>query len=201
MLQDGFVPLFNGRDLSGWKPATNWAVENGVIVLKDRSDRKEHNDNYLWTGQTYGDFILELEFKPGQGTNSGIFLRTSDLGDPVYSGIEVQIAASPAPGSPARKNGVGSIYDLVQPKPVEVKPDVWSRYRITCRGSRISVVLNDVAVSEMDLDQWTETGKNPDGTTNKFKQPLKNFARSGYIGLQDHGSPVSYRNIRIKRLD
>ena len=47
----------------------------GAIALKDRSDRREHNDNYLWTKQPYGDFVLDLEFKVTQGTNSGIFLR------------------------------------------------------------------------------------------------------------------------------
>ena len=55
--------------------------------------------------------------------------------------------------------------------------------------------------SEADLDRWSEVGKNPDGTTNKFNRALKDFARIGYLGLQDHGSPVWYRNIRIKSLD
>ncbi len=196
--QDGFIPLFNGTDLKGWQPATNWAVEGGLIVLKDRSDRQEHNDNYLWTQRQYGDFVLELDFQPSEGTNSGIFLRTSDVKDPVYTGIEVQVGS--LVGAPARKNPVGSIYDLVQPKPVDVKPGEWSHYAITCKGSKISVVLNGTLVSEMDLDQWSETAKNPDGTPNKFKKALKDFARVGYLGLQDHGTPIAYRNIRIKPL-
>ena len=53
----------------------------------------------------------------------------------------------------------------------------------------------------MDLDQWTEPNKNPDGSKNKFAKPLKDFARKGYIGLQDHGRPVWYRNIKIKKLE
>ncbi len=196
--KDGFLPLFNGSDLKGWQPATNWTVEDGLIVLKDRSDRQEHNDNYLWTQQQYGDFVLELDFKPGQGTNSGIFLRTPDVKDPVYTGIEIQVGS--LVGAPTRKNPVGSIYDLVQAKPVDVKPDEWSHFAITCKRSRISVVLNGTPVSEMDLDQWSETAKNPDGTANKFKKALKDYARVGYLGLQDHGTPIAYRNIRIKPL-
>jgi hypothetical protein len=63
------------------------------------------------------------------------------------------------------------------------------------------VELNGQQVTEMDLDRWTEVGRNPDGSTNKFKQPLKDFARSGYVGFQDHGRPIWYRNIRIRTLE
>lgn len=196
---DGFVSLFNGRDLSNWQPATNWAVENGVITLKDRTDRQEHNDNYLWTQRTYGDFVLELEFRPVQGTNSGVYLRTSDIKDPVFTGIEIQVAAL-APGRPLARGSVGGIYDLVPPRINAVRIDEWNRYTITAQGPNITVVLNGQQVSEANLDQWTEVGKNPDGSNNKFKRALKDFARTGYIGLQDHGTPVMYRNIRIREL-
>ena len=197
---EGFTTLFNGKDLTGWQSATNWTVENGAIALKDRSDRREHNDNYLWTKQPYGDFVLDLEFKVTQGTNSGIFLRTSDLKDPVYSGIEVQVTSA-ASGRPLTKNSIGGLYDLVAAKTNALKPDDWNRYTITCQGSKILVKLNGTLVVDADLDRWTEVGKNPDGTVNKFKRALKDFARTGYIGLQDHGSPVWYRNIRVKSLD
>jgi hypothetical protein len=196
---EGFTSLFNGRDLTGWSPATNWAVENGVIVLKDRTDRQEHNDNYLWTRQPYGNFVLDLEFKVSQGTNSGVFIRTSNMKDPVQTGIEIQIGNLPA-GRPLARGSVGGIYDLVAPKANALKPDDWNRYTITCDGPRISVALNGQVVSEANLDLWTEARKNPDGTPNKFDRALRDFARSGYVGLQDHGTPVSYRNIRIKPL-
>lgn len=198
--KDGFLTLFNGRDLSGWQPAVNWAVEDGVIALKNRTDRQEHNDNYLWTERQYGDFVLDLEFKVAQGTNSGVFLHTSNPKDPVQSGIEIQVASS-APGRPLGKGSIGGIYDLVAPTANPLKPDDWNRYAITCQGSKISVVLNGKPVSEANLDQWTEARKSPDGTANKFDKPLREFARTGYLGLQDHGTPVWYRNIRIKPLN
>jgi hypothetical protein len=194
---EGFIPLFNGKDLSAWQPAPHWTVEGGTISLKDRNDRQEHNDNYLWTQRQYGDFVLDLEFKVSQGTNSGVFLRTTDVKDPVQTGIEIQVASS-APGRPLAKSSIGGIYDLVAPKTNALKPDEWNRYTIICSGGRISVVLNGQLVSEADLDKWTEARKNPDGTENKFNKALKDFARTGYVGLQDHGTPVSYRNIRIK---
>ena len=52
----------------------------------------------------------------------------------------------------------------------------------------------------MDLDQWTEANKNPDGSKNKFGTAYKDMPRKGFIGLQDHGNAVWYRNIKIKEL-
>ena len=79
-------------------------------------------------------------------------------------------------------------------------PGQWNRCRLTCWHSIVKVELNGEQVIYMDLDEWTTPKMNPDGTSNKFGTALEDFARSGYIGLQDHGRPVWYRNIRIKRL-
>ena len=200
---DGFVTLFNGRNLDGWHAAAGhaWVVVDGVIGLKDKTDGKEHNGEYLWTKEQYGDFILELEFKVPEKANSGIFLRTSDLQDPVYSGLEIQVANSFGKTETNKNGTAGAIYDLKAPSKNPIKaPGEWNKVRVECRGPKIAVALNGEAVAEIDLDQWTETGKNPDGTKNKFKKPLKEFARKGYVGLQDHGRPVWYRNVRIKPL-
>ncbi|HUT89421.1 MAG TPA: family 16 glycoside hydrolase [Thermoguttaceae bacterium] len=200
---EGFVRLFDGNDLNAWKtsPAAHWVVDRGVITLKDRDDGQLNNPDYLWTKETYADFILELEFKVPDGyANSGVFLRTSDLGDPVYTGIEVQVSNSY--GKPVNRGGTaGAIYDCLAPtKNASKKPGEWNQYRITCRDNVIDVALNGQQVLQMDLDRWTEPEKNPDGTPNKYPRSLKDFAREGHIGLQDHGRPVWYRNIRVKRL-
>jgi hypothetical protein len=200
---DGFKPLFNGKDLDGWiAPAGHaWAVEDGVLALKGKTDGQEHNGVYLWTKEQYGDFILELEFKIPEKANSGIFLRTSDLNDPVYTGLEVQVANSFGKTETSRTGTAGAVYDLKAPSKNPLKaPGEWNKVRIECRGPKIAVTLNGELVVDLDLDEWTETGKNPDGSKNKFKKPLKDFARKGHIGLQDHGRPVWYRNVRIKTL-
>ncbi len=189
----GFVKLFNLK--------SPWVAEDGVLALKDRTDGKMRNANYLWSREQYGDFTIELEYKtPEDRANSGVFIRTADVNDPVQTGIEIQVGNWPA-DRPASRGGVGGIYDLVAPARNAHKPGAWNRYAITCKGSRIKVVLNGVTTAEADLNQWTEARKNPDGSPNKFRRPLKEFARKGYIGFQDHGSPVWYRNISIKRLD
>ena len=90
----GVVKLFNGKNLDGWQTGSrNWIVEKGVIALQDRSDGKMVNAYYLWTKDEYGDFVLELEYKVlPERANSGVFIRTANLGDPVQSGIEIQVA-------------------------------------------------------------------------------------------------------------
>lgn len=202
--QTGFKPLFDGKDLKGWKTiSSHWVVENGVITLKDRTDNEEHNDSYLWTERQYGDFVLDLEYKtpplPGDA-NSGVFLRTTDTADPVPTGIEIQIL-NLKPGAPLVRNSPGSIYDLVAPSKNMHRAGEWNRYIITCDKSKITVNLNGTVVSQADLDQWPNIGKNPDGTKNKFQRALKDYSRTGYIGLQDHGLPVWFRNVRIKQLN
>ena len=201
---DDFVSLFNGRDLSGWtmSETARWVVQEGVIGLKHQEDGREHNMEYLWTTEKYGDFILELEFKIPERANSGVFLRTADKDDPVYTGIEIQVANSFGREAWGKGNCAGAVYDCVAPSKNTVKPPgQWNKYRITCRGPRIQVELNGEEIVDMNLDQWTEPNRNPDGTANKFGTALKDFARTGYIGLQDHGRDVWYRNIRVRRLD
>jgi hypothetical protein len=201
--EEGFVRLFDGKDLSAWKtsPNAHWVVDDGVITLQGRTDGKLNNPDYLWTTEKYANFVLELEFKVPEGyANSGVFLRTSDLSDPVYTGIEVQVSNSF--GKKISRGGTaGAIYDCLAPtKNAIKKAGQWNHYRITCRDNRITVVLNGQQVLDMDLDRWTEPQKNPDGTPNKYPKALKDFAREGHVGLQDHGRPVWYRNIRIQRL-
>jgi hypothetical protein len=203
--EQDFVNLFNGEDLTGWMTPgqdNSWVVEDGVLTVKrDVMDGKEHNFDYLWTKDTYGDFILDLEFKVIEGTNSGIFFRTSDLEDPVYTGIEVQVCNSYGRNNINKTGTAGAIYDCLEPaKNMINKPGEWNRCILTCKGSKIQVVLNNEQIIDMNLDQWTTPHMNPDKTENKFGRALKDFARVGYVGLQDHGKPVWYRNIRINRL-
>ena len=201
---DGWITLFDGTHLDRWRmgPDKSWVVENGVIALRREFDGKEHNLDYLWVKQPYGDFILDLEYRVPVRANSGVFLRTANLMDAVYTGIEVQVANSFGREGLSRGGTAGAIYDCAAPtKNAAKRPGEWNRYVITCKGARITVVLNGETVNEMNLDRWAKPNRNPDGSKNKFPVALKDFARRGYIGLQDHGRPIWYRSIRIKPLD
>ena len=185
------MALFNGKDLSGWTDAagapSRWAVEDGAMT-----GQKGSGD--VWTKARYGNFVLELEFKTTG--NSGVFFRTDNPKDNVQTGIEIQVDN---PGGPD-KHSVGAIYDLVAPVKNAGKKDDWNKYVITANGSKITVELNGAQVSSMDLDKWTEAGKNPDGSGNKYRKALKDWKREGHIGFQDHGHKVWYRNVKIKPL-
>ena len=199
----GFTTLFDGKDLSNFTaaPGSRWIVADGLIALDDRSDGQEHNYEYLWTKETYGNFVLDLEFKIPERANSGVFLRTPDMKDPVQTGLEIQVCNSFGKTEWSKGNCAGAIYDCLAPSENAVKPPgQWNRCVITCNRNKITVVLNGRQVIDMDLDLWKQTGKNPDGTENKFSKAVKDFAREGHVGLQDHGLPVWYRNVKIKRL-
>ncbi len=186
--------LFNGKDLeglmrsNGTAPNTNWVAEAGML-------KRIGKGGDIWTKDRFGDFVLEIEFKT-EG-NSGIFIRTDDPKNNVQTGIEIQVNT---PGGP-NKHSVGAIYDLVAPSKNAGKAGDWNKAVLTAKGAILTVELNGEKVCQMDLDQWTEPNKNPDGSKNKFKNALKNFKRAGHIGFQDHGANVEYRNARIKTLE
>jgi hypothetical protein len=189
------LALFDGKDLSHWQSANGGAPSAGWIIDGDTLTRQERA-GYIWSKERFGDFVLDLEFKT-EG-NSGVFIRTDDPKNPVQTGIEIQIYnPTPEPST----HSTGALYDLAAPSKEASKPSgQWNHMRITTRDNYITVELNGEQIVEADLDQWTEAGKNPDGSKNKFKTALKDFRRDGHIGFQDHGHMVAFRNVRIKPL-
>lgn len=179
-------------------PSADWKMVNNELVLPVKNS-KENRTN-LWLKDTYGDFVMELDFKINKGTNSGIFFRTSDTTDPVQTGIEVQVRDDFGK-LPMDKHFCGSVYEIYQATENRVKaPGQWNSLKITCKGNNIEVILNSGKVVDINLEDWKEVGKNPDGSENKFKKAYKDMAKKGFIGFQDHGGEVWYRNITIQNL-
>ena len=188
-LLDDFLSMWD------YKPGS-WAIEDGVLTRKDA----EGSRGDIWSKETFGDFILDLEFKMAPKTNSGVFFRTADTKDCVQTGIEVQVCDSYG-RTKVTNHDCGAVYDCLAPtKNMARKPGEWNRCTITCKDNKIYVVLNGEQVIDMDLNKWTQPHMNPDGGRNKYKTAYKNMPRLGYIGFQDHGHPVWYRNVKIKTL-
>ena len=191
----GWKSLFNGKDLLGWtSQEENWAAEGGVIAGKGYG--------YLTSTERYGNFVLDLEFKIAPRGNGGIVVRHRFVPKSRRDGgIEVQILDSHGKDIPG-KHDCGAIYDMIEPSKDMARPaGQWNHMTITCNKSQVGVILNGEKVVDIDLDDWSKSGKNPDGTPNKYQRPVKDFVRKGFVLLQNHGAPIWFRNLYIKRLD
>jgi hypothetical protein len=199
--QDGWVLLFNGKDLDGWKTSSG---QPSKVPVGDRSINPHGCGGYMMIHEkTWSDFVLSLDFKISKGCNSGVFVRTYPLTprpgkDVGFNGIEIAIDDTTSAGF----HDTGAIYDLVKPTRNAMKPPGdWNQMVITCDGPKLAVEVNGEPVTRMNLDNWTEPNRRPDGSEHKFDIAYKNHPRFGYIGLQDHGSACWYKNIKIKPLD
>lgn len=187
--EDGFTTLFNGKDLKGWKTTGNWFAEkDGVLAIVPRPGESgwQRYDAYLWHGKEYGDFVLDLEFKLPPGGNSGVFFRVGDVKNPVETGFEVQILDSHGkPDDQLTHHDNGGLIRTAAPTKNASKPaGEWNRMVITAKGQHLKIELNGEQIMDIDLSQ----------TAGKDK------AAKGALGLQDHGLPLWFRNIRIKEL-
>jgi len=172
-----------------------WEFKDGVLSIVGPGD-------YVWSRDCYDDFTMELEFRLTPGGNSGVFFRTETPHDPVGRGIEIQIYDTYELKEMV-KNSCGALYDCVAPsKNALKKTGEWNKMVLTCDDSMVRVELNGELIVDADLNRWTEAGKNPDGTHNKFPVAFKDKARAGLVGLQNHGaSRVSFRNVKIRPMD
>jgi len=198
-LETGWRPLFNGKDLTGWVcPPGSWVVEDGAIAWK--------GGGYLTSIEQYDNFILDLEFKVSPKANSGIIFRhlpNPDSKKPYWWDglLEIQIFDSFGKPIPD-KHDCGALYDMVAPtKNMVHKPGTWNRLTLVANDSRIAAMLNGQEILNVDLNNWSKAGKNPDGTPNKYHRAMKDLPPGGFLLFQDHGSPVWFRNIFIKPLE
>ncbi|MCX8036864.1 MAG: DUF1080 domain-containing protein [Candidatus Sumerlaeia bacterium] len=191
----GWRLLFNGKDYADWQTNTGKPpaapIEDGCMVpYKGGGYLLVHKDQF-------GDFVLKCDVKMPPACNSGIFFRIGDLKNPVQTGFEVQIAT----GKGTSSHDFGAVYDMAKITKNAAKPaGEWNAVTISAKGPNIEVEVNGEKVCSMNCDDYTVAGRNPDGSKNKFKKAVKDFPRKGYIGFQDHGTKVWYKNIRILEL-
>ena len=183
----GFVPLFNGKDLAGWRTKGNWVYDaDGSVTLKPRPGETgwKRFDAYLMTERKYRAFILDLEFKFERTGNSGVFFRVDDPLQPVDRGIELQILDTHGLAKPGHHD-CGGIIRAMGPSRNMVKPaGEWNRYTLTLKDDLLQVDFNGERTIVLALDQ----------------SPMKDRPADGHVGFQDEAKRVWYRGVRIKEL-
>jgi hypothetical protein len=188
---EGFVAIFDGKSLDGWKPtgkADVWAAEGGAIVCKGGGG------GFLLTEKEYGDFEFRCEYRwEKKGGNSGVALRTPEKGDPAYVGMEIQLIDDEGwPGKLADYQHTGSIYDVVPASKTNNKPiGEWNTIHIICTGSKVRVDVNGQTVVDANLEDSKEKkgAKHPGLSRGK-----------GHIGFQSYNTRVEFRNVFVKPL-
>jgi len=196
-VEEGFVPLFNGTDLTGWVGSVKgYVVEDGVLVCKKKGGGQ------LYTKRDYANFILRFDFKLEAGGNNGLAIRNPPGGHAAYQGMELQILDDDhqryAKLAPYQYHG--SIYGVVPAKRGHLEPaGEWNVQEVTADGTTIKVVLNGTAIVDADLQPFIDGKDTPDHKGVKGHPGLKRTA--GRIGFMGHGSRVEFRNIRIRELE
>lgn len=191
----GWQLLFNGKDYTGWKCNNDKPIKS---VVEEGCLMPYKSGGYLLIHEKqYGDFVLKCDVKYTPNCNSGIFFRVGNAHDPVQTGMELQIYSGQGTGY----HDFGAIYDLVKPtKNTSYDPGKWNAIKLTCKGPHVTVEVNGTVVSEMNCDQFDKPNMRPDGSAHKFRMAVKDFPRKGYVGFQDHGHKVWYKNIKLLEL-
>ncbi|MFO7853200.1 MAG: 3-keto-disaccharide hydrolase [Bacteroidota bacterium] len=201
--EEGWRLLFDGSTNTGWRsidaelfPEQGWIIEDGEM-------KRTGPGGDIITNDIFRDFELILDFKYPKGCNSGIkyFISGDKENDPYYNiGCEYQIIDDNAfmPGLPGKER-IGGLYDLIEPvSPRNNGPDMWNRARIVVKGQHVEHWLNNqmTVQYERGTEQWKKRVEE-----SKFSDvPGFGEDEQGHILLQDHGSEVSFRSIKIKEL-
>jgi hypothetical protein len=205
--EDGWISLFDGKTLSGWRnfksqgagPA--WKALDGTLMF-DPSAGEKGGD--LITNEEYENYEFSIEWKIDSCGNSGILFNVVE--DDKYkevweTGPEMQVLDNAChPDAKIIKHRAGDLYDLISCSTETVKPaGEWNEARIVSKNASYEFHLNGTKVVSftMHTPEWDQMIAN-----SKFKDmPAFGKATKGHIALQDHGDKVWFRNIRIKVLD
>jgi hypothetical protein len=197
--EEGFVSLFNGKDMTGWIWNNRWKEDKGGYIVKDgvmTCDPKGAGN--IYTDREFSDFIFRFEFKLVPEANNGLGVRAPLTGDVAYTGMELQILDHDHPIYKDIKpyQAHGSVYGTIPAKRGYLKPvGEWNEQEVHIDGRYIKITLNGHEILEGHLDQ-ARMPKTVDGNNHP------GLARTtGHLGFLGHGYPVSFRNLRIKELN
>jgi len=188
---EGFRPIFNGRDLEGWTGGQDsYEIVDGVLrTIAGKAGT-------ILTGKSYGDFAVRFEFRLPPGGNNGLVIRSPLEGNGAFVGMEIQILDDGHPRYAQLKDwqAHGSIYGVVPAHRGYLRPaGTWNFQEVVARGSRVTVTLNGTTILDADVSTIDRT---PDERDHPGLRNLR-----GHVGFMAHGDPVELRRIRLKELD
>ena len=188
---DKFEPLFNGKDLTGWKGAVeNYEVKDGAIVCKPKKG------GVLFTEQTFDDFIVRIEFKLPPAGNNGVAIRYPGKGRASTDAMgEIQLLDDDHPKYEKLdpRQFTGSLYGMAAAKRGHLKPvGEWNTMEIEAVGHTIKVTLNGKQILDADASKIDKFYRD-------YKHPGKDRL-SGHLGLCGHSDPVAVRKFEVKRV-
>jgi hypothetical protein len=190
---EGFVSLFDGKTLHGWKGSDGYRVEDGNLVCV------QGGKGNLLTEKEYRDFVLRFDFKLTPGANNGLGIRCPFRpdGNLHLDGIEIQILDDSAEKYATLKpyQFHGSVYGLVPAEKGSLKPvGQWNSQEVTVKGKQIQVVVNGKKIVDANLAEALQAGP-LDGASHPGAERTH-----GHIGFLGHGDRIEVRHIRIKEL-
>jgi hypothetical protein len=188
-----FRPLFNGRDLDGWRPnhePDRWSVRGASIVTTGSGDWR--NQSFLLSTQDFSDFLLRFEIALNKGTDSGVVLRADPAAMPTCLQVNFTNMENPRfPTGSLRWKKVDTDYMFPFGQPEGGPYGSWSRVEIEARGETVSVTYNGREIFRQDLSKLAGRPEAMPGL----------MRRAGRIGFQSHTGTARFRNIEIRELD
>ena len=198
--QNGWVSLFDGSSLDHWQKSNGDSVNAGWIITETKELHRAAASGDIFSKEIYGDFELEFEFKLAEGSNSGLKYRFGNYGGQQI-GAEYQVLddARHPDGKMGADRLTAALYDVIPAyEQKDAKPiGDYNKGRIVAQGSRLQHYLNGKLTVDVDLstDSWKDAL-----TKSKFNKAPDFASKPGRIMLQDHGDPVWFRQIRIRKL-
>jgi hypothetical protein len=209
----GWVLLFNGKDFTGWRQCNgtempkNWIIEDNsmkVVTGEGKKPGQGSNGDIVYAPKKFKNFELSVDWKVSKMGNSGIFFDVREVpGQPIYyAAPEVQVLDNvDATDNKLASHLAGSLYDMVAADPKTVKATgEWNNIIIKVSNGKVTHIQNGVKVVEYEMwtPKWDEMVANSKFKT--FPGFKEGVAKEGFIGLQDHGFPIWFRNIKIREL-
>jgi hypothetical protein len=211
--KQGWVLLFDGKKFDGWRQCNgktmpaNWVIEEDamkVVIGEGKKPGEGANGDIVYGAKKFKNFELSIDWKASKMANSGIFFNVREVpGKPVYyASPEIQVLDNvDATDNKIDNHLAGSLYDMLPADPKTVHPaGSWNTIVIKMKDGKVTHTQNGVEVVSYTL--WT-----PEWDALVAKSKFKTFpgftegiSKEGFIGLQDHGYPVWFRNIKIKEL-